>query len=218
MMYRLLCLCLLSAVLSSQAIAQKVSFFGRLNLGIGAQYENLDYNGATIAYSPGGGMGLEAGLSRELIKGFDAYVSLGYQKNLAMQYESMNGVSNETSFSFGRTFLSLGASKLFELSNGTIHGITVGGGLNYNIPGTLKLIENNESFGSATYQRALGFHLDTRLILKFTDDFSLAPGIRYRSLKFKKGIVTNGTHPFPDKLHALNATGVEVSVTAFKRF
>ena len=216
-MNRILALCLFMTI-AGQATAQNLKFVGRYNLGIGAQYETLDYNGASVLYSPGGGMGLEAGLAYEVVKNLDTYVTVGFQKNLALQYESMNGVSNKTSFSFGRTFVSGGINKLFQLSEGTFNGIILGGGINYNMPGKLKIIENNENRGIATYNSALGFHIDAKLKLKFNDNFSLEPGLRYRNINFESSNTLSGNSSFPEGLRQVNATGVDLSVSIAKRF
>ncbi len=47
--------------------AQDAKFIARGNLSVGTNYEYLDYNGGLIAYSPGGGIGLEIGLERNLV-------------------------------------------------------------------------------------------------------------------------------------------------------
>ena len=81
-MKHLLSLCLL-IMLGSQLQAQNLKFIGRYNLGIGASYESLDYNGAQVMYSPGGGMGLEAGLGYELLKNLDGYLTAGFQNSIS---------------------------------------------------------------------------------------------------------------------------------------
>jgi hypothetical protein len=216
-MKHLLSLCLL-LVLAAPVMAQNLKFIGRINLGIGAQYERLDYNGNQIAYSPGGGMGLEAGLGYELIKNLDAYATLGFQKNLALQYESMNGVSNKTSASFGRGYFTAGLNKLFQTSDGVFNGIILGAGLNYNFPGKLKLTENNQSMGEWAYGNALGYQIEAKFRLKFTDTFSMDPGLRYRNIRFENEASTGSTSwSASTSMNRLNATGVDLSVSLLKR-
>ncbi|AHM63325.1 hypothetical protein D770_25400 [Flammeovirgaceae bacterium 311] len=212
----LLSLCLLIAF-AGQATAQNLKFISRLNLGIGAQYDWLDYNGNQVAYSPGGGMGLEAGLGYELLKNLDAYATLGFQKNLALQYESMNGVSNKTSASFGRGYFTAGFNKLFKTSDGVFNGIILGAGLNYNLPGKLKLTENNQSMGEWAYGNALGYQVEAKFKLKFTESFSLDPGLRYRNIRFENEQSANSAWPTLPYMNRLNATGVDLSVALVKR-
>ena len=205
-------------MLGSQLQAQNLKFIGRYNLGIGASYESLDYNGAQVLYSPGGGMGLEAGLGYELLKNLDGYLTAGFQKNLALQYQSMNGVSNKTSASFGRGYFTAGLNKLVETSDGVLNGFIFGAGLNYNFPGKLKLTQNNEYLGEWSYNNALGYQLEAKLRLKFTDSFSLDPGLRYRNIRYEfSPEKTTTSKPVPANMNRLNANGVDVSVTLVKR-
>lgn len=206
--------------LAGQVSAQKLSFMGRVNLGIGVEYSQLDYNGTKIMYSPGGGFGLEAALCYSLITNLDAYAGLGFQQNLAYQYESMNGVSNKTSFTFTRGYFTAGVNKLFQLSEGTLHGFIIGAGMSYQFPGTLKITENNEQLVEATYKNALGLHLDAKLRLKFSETFSLDPGIRYRNLYLDAAstLQSGSGSTIPADLINLNASGLEFSATLVKRF
>ncbi|WP_224995625.1 outer membrane beta-barrel protein [Cesiribacter sp. SM1] len=215
-MKHLLTLCLLAA-LAMPAMAQNLKFIGRVNVGFGAQYESLDYSGDQVVYSPGGGMGLEAGLGYELIKRLDAYATLGFQKNLALQYESVNGTSNKTSASFGRGYFTAGLNKLFKTSDGVLNGIILGAGLNYNFPGKLKLTENSHDMGEWTYTNALGYQVEAKLRLKFTDTFSMDPGFRYRNIYFEYEPTANSAWPAPANMNRLNATGVDLSLTLVKR-
>ena len=70
-------------------------------------YQSLNFNGADILYSPGGGMGLEGGIQLKITKNFYTSISVGYQRHLAFQSENVYGVSNKTSFNFNRKFLKI---------------------------------------------------------------------------------------------------------------
>ncbi|MEM6644542.1 MAG: hypothetical protein AAF616_16300 [Bacteroidota bacterium] len=197
--------------------AQNISFIARTNLSIGTEYQNIDYNGGNLLYSPGGGIGIELGLQVPLVKGFAIQSTLGYQQNLALQAESVNGVSNRSSVSFNRKLISLGLSKGFKLSDGTIKSLQLGVGSNLNFPGTLKRIENDERLGESNYNSNIGLYFEIALRIAISEGMYLDPAIRYRQLDFSVDSFSDGpTTDLPGYLQALNANGIELGVTFVK--
>lgn len=202
---------------TSLGFGQNVDFIIRGNLGIGAEYETLAYNGAEIYYSPGGGMGAEVGLQIEVAKNFILQSTLGYQLNLALQIESFNGVSNESSSIFNRKFMSFGALKKFPLTEYLFNGILIGGGAHYNIPGQLKRIEDNVDLGSSKYKSNIGYYIELAVRLKISETVYLDPGIRYRNLALDGKSYSEGTiNDLPESLQKLNANGVELGLVLVK--
>ncbi|GAA0716727.1 hypothetical protein GCM10009430_12710 [Aquimarina litoralis] len=198
--------------------AQEVNLIGRLNGSIGFNYDSVDYNGGSLAYSPGGGMGLEVGAEYHMFKGLYGYGTLGFQYNLALQLQSGTEGSNKSSVTFNRTFFTFGVHKLFKLSENTLHGLVIGAGGNYSLPGKLKITQNDVSGDPIEYKPGLGFHLDARLRLKLSDKFFLEPGIRYRQLELDvKSFGNNSTDILPPYLRELNTSGIEISVSVIKK-
>jgi len=193
-------------IMYSSGFAQDINLIGRLNGSIGLEYESVDYNGGSLAYSPGGGIGLEIGAEYNIFKGIYGYGTLGYQYNLALQLETGTNGSNKSSATFGRTFFTFGIHKLFILSDNTLHGISIGVGGNYSIPAKLKITENDRSLEPISFESGLGFHIDAKLRLKLSDSFFLDPGLRYRQLELDAK--TTGT---------LNASGIEIGISVIKK-
>ncbi len=205
-------------LISSYINGQEFNLIGRLNGSIGLNYESLDYYGGTMAYSPGGGAGLEIGTEYHIFKGMYGYGTVGYQYNLALQLQSGNNGSNKSSATFSRTFLTFGVNKMFKLSENTLYGLVIGIGGNYNIPGKLKITENDISQVPIQYDSNLGFHIDAKLRLKLSDKFFLEPGIRYRKLELDaKSSGISNPEVLPSHFRTLNTSGVEIAVSIIKR-
>ncbi|GEM_PF-4584364 len=211
---------LLAIVLSAPiktARAQSLSLVGRGNLSIGLQYNDLDYNGGELFYSPGGGMGLEGGLRLDIGEGFAIQSTLGYQLHLALQTESINGISNKSSFNFNRKFVSFGMLKKFKLGHGIVGGFQLGAGTSLNLPGTLKRIENDNELGESNYNSNVGFYFEAGLRLRILDNVYLDPAIRYRQLSFVAKSFSDGAiSDLPEHLQQLNANGIELGLTIVK--
>lgn len=198
--------------------AQRLNFLLRGNLSVGLDYQTLDYDGSSIIYSPGGGIGLEPGVELQLAKNTYAYATAGYQFNLSARVERSSYYSNKTSFSFNRKFFTVGANQLIPLSDGILNGLMLGGGGNFSIPGKLTRFENDYDLGSVTYKSGIGFHVDAKLRLKFSDNISMDAGLRYRNLELKYDTYdSGGSYILPDYLQTLNASGIEISATLVQR-
>ncbi len=202
--------------------AQTISWTGKANLSIGMDYQSINYYDGEIFYSPGGGIGIEGGIQLEIIKNLNLYTSLGYQLNFALQAENSNGVSNRSSFSFNRKFLTLGVSKIIQLSDiNTVQGLLFGGGVNFSIPGTMKIIENKNTEFITKYKPNLGYHFETGLRLDLSQGFYLDATIRYRALEFsgKSFSYSGGSHSGTgtEFLNKLNASGIELGATFVKK-
>ncbi|TRX61424.1 outer membrane beta-barrel protein [Fulvivirga sp. M361] len=212
---------ILSVILSIStlyaALSQSMSVMVRTNISIGMDYQSLDFNGNELFYSPGGGIGIEGGLQLEMIERLYAYISVGYQLNLALQAENVNGSSNKTSFNFNRKLITLGAAKIIKLSENTVQGLILGAGMNYSIPGKIRIEENDADFGEISYESGFGFHLETGLRLRLSEGLYLDPSIRYRSLDLSGKSYNRGSfESLPDYLQELDASGLELGVTIVK--
>ncbi|SEL23609.1 hypothetical protein SAMN04487910_2115 [Aquimarina amphilecti] len=203
---------------ANNGMAQEISLIGRLNGSIGFNYETIDYSGGNLAYSPGGGMGFEVGAEYSFFKGLSGYGTLGYQYNLAFQLQSGTEGSNKSSVTFSRTFFTFGINKFFKLSDNTLQGIVIGVGGNYNIPGKLKITENDFSADPIEYESNIGFHIDAKLRLKLSNALFLEPGIRYRQLELDaESFGSNTIAALPSHLRVLNTSGIEIAVSIVKK-
>lgn len=215
----LLCLCLAAGGVAVSA--QTLSWTGRLNLGIGARYGSLDYQGSSVLFSPGGGSGLEAGLHYGFLENTTAVATAGFQYGIAYQYQNTNGLENKTSFSFGRGFLSLGVNQLIPLSDRDrgFRGMIVGAGTTYWIPGSLSLTENNTDLGTVSYSNIMGYYAEVKVCLALGDYFSLQPGIRYRNVTFKASDYSKGgLGSLNPEFARTNGNGLDISVAAVREF
>ena len=199
--------------------AQDVSLFTRGNLSIGSKYHELDYAGNTLLYSGGGGMGVEIGTHIGLVKDLKASFSVGYQLNLVFAGETINGVTNSSSAVFGRSFVGLGLINGFNLSHRTITHLLIGTGIQFNNPSQLSLTENEVDLGSISYSSAISFYFEAGISLKLSDNLSLDPTIRYRSLSFE---IEDDQFNSPNLTDAefvnYNANGVEFALTLVRKF
>ena len=209
---------LLFLISTSMGYAQNLDFIIRTNLGIGAEYETLDYNTGDLYYSPGGGMGAEVGLQVEVAENFSLQSTIGYQLNLALLAESTNGVSNKSSFLFNRKFISFGAFSKIPFSNNLVNSLLVGGGIHYNMPGRMERIENDIDLGISRYNTGIGYYVDLSLRLKVSKRVFLDPGIRYRRLSLDAKSYSEGDiSDLPIYLQTLNTNGIELGFAIVRR-
>ncbi len=221
-MKKITTLLILNIIIAFGIQAQNITWTGRANLSVGMDYQSISYYDGEMFYSPGGGIGIEGGIQLEIIKNLNLYTSLGYQLNFALQAENNNGVSNRSSFSFNRKFLTLGVNKIIQLSDiNTVQGIILGGGVEFNIPGTMKIIENKDTEFLTKFKPNLGFHFETGLRLDLSQGFFLDATIRYRALEFSgksfsysRGSLSGTGTEFSDML---NASGIELGATFVKK-
>lgn len=194
----------------------QVDLVGKLNVGIGMDYRTLDFLGSEVIYSSGGGMGIEVGLIFPFNK-LEAYTMLGYQQNLAMQYESSTyGGTHETSFTFNRKSVIGGANYKLFFSERRFRGFKIGGGFNFNFPGTYSITENNDRFGDIKYQQTLGYHVNVDLVIEL-NEISLVPGLRYRHIEYPvKSYEEGAAADLPKDLRNLNASGIDISISIIK--
>ncbi|MEL6557133.1 MAG: hypothetical protein AAFQ94_03050 [Bacteroidota bacterium] len=218
-MKKIILLAFIALTVTSAAQAQSFSLFTRGNVSIGSQYNELDYFGNTLFYSGGGGMGLEIGSQIGIVNNLRATVSFGYQLNLAFTGETVNDVTTTSSALFGRSFVGLGLINGFELSHRTISHILVGAGVQYNSPSKLRLTENDVDLGSNSYSAALGFYFEGGISLKLSDNLTLDPTIRYRSLSFEvEDNQFNAPNLTDERFVNYNANGVEFALTLVRAF
>ena len=218
-MKRIILFAFIALIISTTTQAQDFSLFTRGNLSIGSKYMELDYGGNTLLYSGGGGMGLEIGTQISLVKDLRATFSIGYQLNLAFMGETVNGVTNSSSAVFGRSFLGLGLINGFGLSHRTITHLLIGTGVQYNTPSKLSLTENEVDLGSTSYNSTISFYFEGGISLKLSDNLTLDPTIRYRSLTFE---AEENQFNSPNLTDAdfvnYNASGVEFALTLVRSF
>lgn len=211
-------------ILSFSAVSQiEREFILRANLGIGADYNTLSYNNfsssGVLAYSSGGGVGIELGLGLFPFKNTEVYSTLGIQNSLAMQYQSSTyGGTYKTSFSFFRTSLLLGANYNISIPAYSKLGLKVGGGGSYNIPGKMTMTEVNVDYGYATFHSQLGFHLELGATYKLKN-WTICPSLRYRNLHLsnKTYVHQNTDSDFLSYVKSVNASGVDLSITFRKK-
>jgi hypothetical protein len=190
--------------------ANEISVLARYNQGIGFEYNELDYDGNSLWYSPGGGTGFEAGLYIETFNGLYAYMTGEYRFNLALYSD----VDIESSFVFSRGTMSVGTNYHFPYSNYGVSAVIIGAGMNYTEPGKLKIIENNQELGDVFYNPAIGFHVDCKIRFNISGIFYLDPGIRYRNIFIDSRRYEHGhTSSLPGYLNRLNVSGIDLSVT-----
>lgn len=213
-----LSLFLISIFMSIYSYGQKVQLAGRVNNGLGFDYRYVDYYGGQVGFSPGGGIGVELGANTEIFKNLHLLTTIGYQLNLGLQYENINGTSTKSSLKFDRKFISIGMVKVFELENTFLSGITVGAGANLNFPGKFKRTENNQKLGSISFDPSLGYYAELGFQIGLIESIYLYPNLRYRNLNFKANSYSEGSlNNLPVRMQTLNANGIEFGLTIVKR-
>lgn len=194
--------------------AQGVNFVLRGNTSNGLDAISLDYLGNNLQTSPGGGIGLEAGLQLPLMENLLLQPTLGHFLSFGFQYESINGTSNQSSMIFNRIFLSLGVIKQFKFDKPVFQGLLLGTGLQYNLPGKLKRTENNQELGYTTYDNSMAIYMEVGLRIKIAKALFLDPGIRFRRLHFNiNGYSDGDIADLPGELRNLNANGLEFGLS-----
>lgn len=202
----------------TQVSGQALTMVLRGNVGAGMSYYTLDYSGGSIFYSPGGGVGLEAGMQLELLKNLNLGVTFGYQHHLALQAETSTFYTNKTSFTFNRKYVSIATTKYFKISDKVLQNAITGAGFSYNSPGALIRTENNKNLGRSEYDNRFAVFFEGGLGFKASDTWSVNPTLRYRLLKFDAISFSEGeVVDLPTHLQRLNANGLEVGVTLIKK-
>jgi hypothetical protein len=199
---------LFAATLQAHAQSTPLQFVGRYNLGVGIQYNNLYYGDVLLPYSPGGGMGLEAGLRFMPSSHFEPYATVGYQQNLAIKVSDADYVNNDSYFTFSRVTFNAGVNYKFPVIPNTNKLLRIGGGLNFSIPGWAGFKENNEKYPSIKYQMARGFNIETSFVVYEDRKVTVEPGLRYRHIEFKPA----GNRVVPANMNPAQASGFDLSV------
>jgi hypothetical protein len=179
-------LLILALLFSLHLQAQDFSFYGNAGFNTGFEYQTINFNGQNSMYSVGSGFALQVGLQYVTpLQDIFIYSQVGIAWTLAYQFESLNGFSNKSAYTFNHKSISLGIGKLFPFKNPNFfNGITLNGGADFNIPSTASMTENNQEYGEIAYRNAVGFHLEAILSMKLTDAIFLEPGIGFNSAYF----------------------------------
>ncbi|MEP4534931.1 MAG: hypothetical protein ABJ004_17690 [Cyclobacteriaceae bacterium] len=213
----LLIISALIIVSSSLASAQQLNLIGRANIGIGFDYISQDFKGLKTFYSPGGGMGVEAGLEGEIQNDLFWYGTVGFTYNLNFHYEEINGQTTKTSYSWNKKFFTGGVNKYFDINNKYIGNFYGGGGLMLAIPGIMRRTINSTYQGRIKYKTSLGLLIHGGATLTITDNFLLRPEIRYRYINFKAESYTRGdVSSLESELRKAQGQGLDISVTIVK--
>lgn len=186
-----------------------VQFIARYNLGVGIQYNNLYYGDEIIPYSPGGGMGLEAGIRLMPTTHLEPYATIGFQQNLAIKMTDRDDYwDNESYFTFSRVTFNAGLNYKFPIIPNSSSLVRVGGGLNFSIPGWAGFKENNEKLPSIKYQMARGFNIEASYMAYADRKVTVEPGIRYRHIEFKP----SGNQYVQRDMNPAQASGFDLSI------
>ncbi|MVN89636.1 outer membrane beta-barrel protein [Mucilaginibacter aquatilis] len=186
-----------------------VQLIGRYNLGVGIQYNNLYYGEDIIPYSPGGGMGIEAGIRVMPSAHLEPYATIGFQQNIAIRMTDGDDYwDNESYFTFNRTTFNAGLVYKFPLFNTTDKIVRIGGGVNFSIPGRAAFKEDNQKLPSISYKMARGFNLEASYVAYADRRVTVEPGLRYRQIKFNPA----GNRMVPDNMNPAQASGFDLSV------
>lgn len=196
------------AALQANAQSIPLQFVGRYNLGVGVQYNDLYYGDVLLPYSPGGGMGLEAGLRFMPTSQFEPYATVGYQQNLAIKVSDADYVNNDSYFTFSRVTFNAGFNYKFMVIPNTNKLLRIGGGLNFSIPGWAGFKENNVRYPSIKYQMARGFNVEASMVVYEDRKFTVEPGLRYRHIEFKPA----GNRVVQNNMNPAQASGFDLSV------
>ncbi len=147
--------------------------------------------------------------------GLRPYLSFGYQLNLALQSESFNGQTVKSQANFNRKFFTTGIDQFFVLSNKNDRKLELGfgAGLNYSIPGKLRLESNNFKADPLEYESTFGFHVDLKMRIQLKDELRLEPGLRFRNLELD----TKESLTFSSNYDKFNASGIELGIALVKR-
>jgi len=186
-----------------------VQFIGRYNLGVGIQYNTLYYGDQKLAYSPGGGMGLEAGIRLAPTPRIEPYATIGFQQNLAIRMTDEDDYyDNESNFTFSRVTFNAGVNYKFPIIPNTNKFARIGGGLNFSIPGWAGFKEDNEKLPSIKYQMARGFNIEASYVAYADRKITVEPGLRYRHIEFKP----SGNRVVQSNMNPAQASGFDLSV------
>ncbi|MFT6868186.1 MAG: hypothetical protein ACJA08_003036 [Cyclobacteriaceae bacterium] len=200
------------------SFTQDLNLIGRANFGIGFDYTSQDFNGIKTFFSPGGGLGLEAGIEGEFKNDIYWYSTLGFTFNLNFHYEEVNGKTSKTSFSWNKKFITVGANKYHEINNKFISDIYGGGGLLLGVPGTMRRTVNNDYKGRVNYHIAPGIQLHGGATLTISDNFLLRPEIRYRFIQYNSKSFSKGDiKDLQPEVRKARADGLDLSLSIIKQ-
>lgn len=198
--------------------AQHLNAIGKVTLGIGFNRLSQDFNGINTFYSPGGGLGFEAGLEGELPQDLFWYGMLGICLNINLHFENTNGLKNRTFYTWNRKMISAGANKFFDIKNKYIDNVFAGGGFTFYIPGKLKREETNDYLGAIDYKSTIGFQLEGGCTFHLNESIILRPALRYRYATFKSSDYSQGDlDELESGLKTARIGGIDLSVSIIKQ-
>jgi len=170
----------------NRSFSQDFSIYGDVGYNNGFNNAFMDYQGNDVPYGYGSGLGFSLGMQLDSELPVFFYAGVGMNLAIALQYESINGVSNKSSFNFNYKSLSIGIGHMFKFKDqGALHGIRVHGGLDYNFPSDASQTENKNYNGNITYGNSLGYQLGAKLSLVYREVFFIEPGFTFRNANFQ---------------------------------
>jgi len=179
---KLICTLILMSTISNSLLAQsqRKPFFeiGGVS-SFGFDHQTINYisqsgDNLNLPYSGGGGIGLQLGLGVFLNKNWILRTDLQYQVVLAGQIENYNGVKTQSTAVFSRATISPGLYYSFSIPEKYfIKGVELGAHLDYNLPGALKITENNTKLEDTKFKNALGYRFKTLGLVQLKKDRNL---------------------------------------------
>jgi hypothetical protein len=172
----------------SAVYAQKGDVDVRLNVlgGVGTTWHTISfespnsYDVKNIAFSGGGGIGLELGVGFTVIPKLFIETSAAYQQVMGLQSE--NGYTSSVFFN-RKTFL-LGAKYKFPLNKKSNPlSFNLGGGTGYIIPGALHIKENDDDQGKIGYNNCITFYGLSEIEIPIRSK-AINVGLRFRKASF----------------------------------
>lgn len=196
----------------------------KTNISVGADYQSLRFNGNSVFYSPGGGIGAEFEYGYYLTNRFGLGIKGGYQQMISYHYINQVGVfSTKTSAFFNRkTLAPFGEFLIFNKPGEWFNALRINGGYSLNFSGTLRRIENDTRLQDFEYDDPAGLFLNLTASVNLgkllsTDakllNSNLLFGLGWHKMEYRK---TN-TESTGQDLERLNGTGIELILGFRKR-
>lgn len=180
--------------------------------GIGFQNHLLNYQSQSsgnteLIYSAGGGIGAHWGVGVFLHRSLLLKLDLQFQQTLAGQIEIVNGNRTESTAKFSRISLGPGLYYNFFIPDKLLlKGVEVGAHLEYHIPRSLSITENNTKYAPVDFNNTLGYKVRANGIIELISE---------RNLYLIFGLGFRGATIYQSKLSThedLNGGGIDLAI------